>query len=108
MARKHSSHSERQSTARRPGRLTLLGAGALAATAITAVATTAAFTAPTRDLGLGAKGVDVKAVQERLAALKYYPGAIDGVLGPDTQGALWAFQEINGLKVTGTGDAQTG
>jgi peptidoglycan hydrolase-like protein with peptidoglycan-binding domain len=131
MARKHSCHSERQSTARRPGRLTLLGAGALAATAITAVAvtagtaaaapaaftrpattaaaaTTAAFTAPTRDLGLGAKGVDVKAVQERLAALKYYPGAIDGVLGADTQGALWAFQEINGLKVTGTVTAQTG
>jgi peptidoglycan hydrolase-like protein with peptidoglycan-binding domain len=130
MARKHSCYTERQSTARRPGRLTLLGAGALA-TAITAAAvtagtaaaapaaftrpatataaaTTAAFTAPTRDLGLGAKGVDVKAVQRRLAQLKYYPGAIDGVLGADTQGALWAFQEINGLKVTGTVDAQTG
>ena len=49
----------------------------------------------------------VKALQERLSALKYYPGKIDGQFGPDTQAALWAFQEINGIKVTGVDDAAT-
>jgi len=112
----------------KPGRLALMGTSALAATAIVVGAGTAgaavaapaaaaklatntaatAVTAPARDLGLGATGARVKAVQERLAQLKYYPGTIDGEFGPDTQAALWAFQEINGLKVTGTIDAQTG
>src|ERR1700749_1230982 len=29
----------------------------------------------------GSKGAKVKALQQRLAALKYYPGAIDGTFG---------------------------
>ena len=53
------------------------------------------------------KGADVKALQERLSSLKYYPGAIDGQFGGNTQAALWAFQEINGLTVTGVVDAAT-
>jgi peptidoglycan hydrolase-like protein with peptidoglycan-binding domain len=85
-----------------------------AATAVTTAKTTtstvaapAAYTAPARDLAPGMTGADVKALQERLSALKYYPGAIDGQFGPDTQAALWAFQEINGIKVTGVLDAAT-
>jgi len=66
-----------------------------------------AYTPPTRNLAPGMTGADVKAFQERLAALKYYPGAVDGQFGPGTQAALWAFQEINGLKVTGVVDAAT-
>jgi lipoprotein-anchoring transpeptidase ErfK/SrfK len=53
------------------------------------------------------KGADVTAFQERLSSLKYYLGKVDGQFGGDTQAALWAFQEINGIKVTGVVDAAT-
>jgi peptidoglycan hydrolase-like protein with peptidoglycan-binding domain len=82
-------------------------AASVANTMATRTAAPAAYTPPTRDLAPGMTGADVKALQERLAALKYYPGAIDGQFGPDTQAALWAFQEINGIKVTGVLDAAT-
>ena len=36
-------------------------------------------------------------LQHRLAALKYYPGAINGQFGTDTLEAVWAFQESQGL-----------
>ena len=76
--------------------------------AVTAsVTATAAYTAPKRNLAPGMKGTDVKALQERLSSLKYYPGTIDGEFGGNTQAALWAFQEINGIKVTGVVDAAT-
>jgi peptidoglycan hydrolase-like protein with peptidoglycan-binding domain len=45
----------------------------------------------------GMSGSAVKALQRRLAALKYYPGPIDGQFGADTQEAVWAFQEVQGL-----------
>jgi peptidoglycan hydrolase-like protein with peptidoglycan-binding domain len=73
----------------------------------TGVTASSAFTAPTRDLAPGTSGADVKSVQRRLSSLKYYPGPIDGRFGTDTQAALWAFQEINGIKVTGVVDAAT-
>ena len=78
------------------------------AKAVTAgVTAPAAYTPPSRTLAPGMKGADVKALQERLAALKYYPGTTDGHFGPDTQAALWAFQEINRVPVTGVVDAAT-
>jgi peptidoglycan hydrolase-like protein with peptidoglycan-binding domain len=84
------------------------GAAAPAAKAVTASATApAAYTAPKRNLAPGMKGADVKALQERLSSLKYYPGTTDGEFGGNTQAALWAFQEINGIKVTGVVDAAT-
>ena len=39
----------------------------------------------------------VKALQRRLAALKYYPGSIDGQFGSNTLEAVWAFEEVQGL-----------
>jgi peptidoglycan hydrolase-like protein with peptidoglycan-binding domain len=78
-----------------------------AKTVTTRVVAPAAYTPPTRNLAPGMKGADVKALQERLSSLKYYPGTIDGQFGGDTQEALWAFQEINGLTVTGVVDAAT-
>jgi peptidoglycan hydrolase-like protein with peptidoglycan-binding domain len=79
-----------------------------AAKTMTTTATApAAYTAPARNLAPGMAGADVKSLQQRLSALKYYPGKIDGQFGPDTQAALWAFQEINGIKVTGVLDAAT-
>ena len=57
----------------------------------------AARTAPARALQPGMKGSAVKALQRRLAALKYYPGAIDGRFGTSTLEAVWAFYEVQGL-----------
>ena len=74
---------------------------------VTASVTAPAYKPPTRNLAEGMAGSDVKALQERLAALKYYPGAIDSEFGGNTQAALWAFQEINGIKVTGVVDEAT-
>jgi peptidoglycan hydrolase-like protein with peptidoglycan-binding domain len=48
-------------------------------------------------LQVGMHGLPVKGLQRRLAALKYYPGPIDGNFGTDTLEAVWAFQEVQGL-----------
>lgn len=61
----------------------------------------AGYTPPKRNLREGMKGADVKALQQRLAALKYYPGAIDSQFGSATLEAVWAFQEVNRLSVNG-------
>jgi hypothetical protein len=53
--------------------------------------------APARALQPGMKGSAVKALQRRLAALKYYPGSIDGNFGTSTLEAVWAFYEVQGL-----------
>jgi lipoprotein-anchoring transpeptidase ErfK/SrfK len=53
--------------------------------------------APARALQPGMKGAKVKALQRRLAALKYYPGSIDGNFGTSTLEAVWAFYEVQGL-----------
>jgi putative peptidoglycan binding protein/L,D-transpeptidase-like protein len=50
-----------------------------------------------RFLRFGMRNESVKGLQQRLAALKYYPGSIDGHFGTDTQEAVWAFQETQGL-----------
>lgn len=97
------------STTASPAAVTASAATAApSATATEAATVTAAtFVAPTRTLAEGMTGADVKSVQRRLAALKYYPGPIDGQFGPDTQAAVWAFQEINRIKVTGVIDTAT-
>jgi lipoprotein-anchoring transpeptidase ErfK/SrfK len=65
------------------------------------------YTPPKRNLYEGMSGADVKAMQQRLMALKYNPGKMDGRFGPDTLEAVWAFQEVNRVKVTGVIDAAT-
>lgn len=47
-------------------------------------------------------GSMVAAVQRRLGRLGYYHGAVDGVIGPQTRGAIAAFESRNGLAVDGT------
>ena len=44
----------------------------------------------------------VAAVQRRLRQLGYYHGVVDGVIGPQTSGAIAAFESRNGLAVDGT------
>jgi lipoprotein-anchoring transpeptidase ErfK/SrfK len=49
----------------------------------------------------GMSGTDVTGLQDRLAALDYYPGPADGQFGQDTLEAVWAFQEAQGITPTG-------
>src|SRR5580692_4975422 len=53
--------------------------------------------APAQALQPGMKSSAVKTLQRRLAALKYYPGSIDGRFGTNTLEAVWAFEEVQGL-----------
>jgi peptidoglycan hydrolase-like protein with peptidoglycan-binding domain len=63
---------------------------------------------PTRILKQGMSGSDVLAVQHRLAALHYWVPAFTGTLSYDNVETLYAFQAVNGLKMTGEVDAATG
>jgi Putative peptidoglycan binding domain/L,D-transpeptidase catalytic domain len=62
----------------------------------------AAAPAPPAVLAPGMSGAAVLQLQQRLAALKYYPGPADGQFGSDTEEAVWAFQETQGLPTSGT------
>ena len=44
----------------------------------------------------------VAAVQRRLGELGYYRGVVDGVMGPQTRGAIAAYESSHGLAVDGT------
>ncbi len=87
-------------------------AGAVTAKTMAQVATArdaaAAYTAPRRMLRYGMRGSDVKAMQQRLAALKYYPGRADGVFGTYTLEAVWAFQTVQRVRVDGVVGPVTG
>lgn len=48
-------------------------------------------------LSLGSQGANVMLVQSLLAKIGYNPGAIDGILGPQTRQAVVEFQQNNGL-----------
>lgn len=52
-------------------------------------------------LGKGSKGEDVKRLEERLAALKYDAGKVDGSYDSVTAFAVMAFQKVHGLPRTG-------
>lgn len=65
------------------------------------------YAGPDRQLRYGMRGGDVRALQRRLAALRYYPGAANGQFGPNTLEAVWAFQEVQGLRVNGVVDPAT-
>ncbi len=45
--------------------------------------------------------------QQRLGELRYDPGPVDGLMGNATQTALYAFQKVQGIAVTGQVDAAT-
>ena len=62
----------------------------------------------TRTLSVGMTGNDVlRFLQERPIELNYLSGVADGVLGTETQNALIAFQNRNGLTADGTAGAST-
>ena len=78
-----------------PVMVVTMASAAWASAAAPAARTQAA--ASGRALQPGMTGAQVKALQRRLAALKYYPGAIDGRFGANTLEAVWAFYEAQGL-----------
>lgn len=47
-----------------------------------------------RTLRLGEHGPAVRALQQRLNFLHYYPGSVNGYFGWDTLEAVWAFKEV--------------
>jgi N-acetylmuramoyl-L-alanine amidase len=47
------------------------------------------------------RGDDVMELQERLLGFGFHPGRLDGLFGPDTEGAVRAFQRGVGLVVDG-------
>ena len=49
----------------------------------------------------------MKVTQMTLKSLGYAPGAIDGVMGADTSSALGAFQQSQGLRITGRLNPET-
>jgi peptidoglycan hydrolase-like protein with peptidoglycan-binding domain len=49
----------------------------------------------------------VRHVQQKLKDIGYQAGAVDGVLGPQTQSALREFQRARGLDATGRMDSKT-
>lgn len=57
----------------------------------------------TKNLGMGDRGEDVKAVQQALADLGYEfeKFGVDGIIGDETTGIIKLFQEANGLTVDG-------
>ncbi len=55
----------------------------------------------------GSQGPAVSALQISLKQLNYYTGAVDGVFGDATYTAVWWFQQLNKLPLTGVADAAT-
>jgi len=60
-------------------------------------AKTPPYVPPNHNLYYGDTGPAVRSVQRRLTQLHYYPGPIDGIYGEDTEQAVWAFKEVQGL-----------
>ncbi|MCW2946174.1 MAG: Peptidoglycan-binding domain 1 protein [Actinoallomurus sp.] len=58
-------------------------------------------------LHYGDHGAAVKRLQERLTALHYDPGTIDGKWGNATSPAVWAFQKVNHMAPTSTAGKKT-
>lgn len=56
---------------------------------------------------MGSHGPDVLETQRRLLGSGFSPGALDGIFGENTRGAVIAFQKAHGLKANGIVDAGT-
>lgn len=81
-------------------------AGVLSTCLIGTFLVTSVFAAPT-NLGIGATGNEVTAVQEKLVELGFLNDKADGSFGPNTEAAVTAFQTANGLEATGNIDEAT-
>ncbi len=64
----------------------------------------AAYVPDTQLLVPGMRGPAIRNLQQRLAELHYYPGAVDGQFGLDTLEAVWAFKEVQGIQTSAGAD----
>ncbi|MGH3103442.1 MAG: L,D-transpeptidase family protein, partial [Gaiellaceae bacterium] len=71
----------------------------------TGASRTLAVTVVQPRLSLGSRGPSVRALEARLAELRYALPAVDGAYGLDTYQAVLAFQKVHGLPWTGRADA---
>ncbi|MGH9198124.1 MAG: peptidoglycan-binding domain-containing protein, partial [Acidimicrobiia bacterium] len=62
---------------------------------------------PDNSLRVGSKGPEVLALEEKLAALTYSIGKVDGLFDVATKHAVTAFQKVEGLPRNGKGDDAT-
>lgn len=90
----------------------LYSTAALPATNVTLPTATIAPIVPTatpslETLRIGSQGANVINLQERLKALGYYTGNVDGLFGTGTARAVTQFQRANGLGADGVAGAQT-
>src|SRR5437588_9168226 len=77
-------------------------AGSTSATTTTSASPRATAAAkPLPGLGVGARGPQVLAHEQRLAELHYDVGAVDGVYDGNTASAVTAFQKVTGMSRTG-------
>lgn len=76
-------------------------------TATTPATTAPTVTVPTATLKPGDTGPEVKQLQQALASLGYYKGAIDGQYGPATKDAVTAFQTASHLTADGVAGPKT-
>jgi peptidoglycan hydrolase-like protein with peptidoglycan-binding domain len=72
-----------------------------AAIALTPAGADAVTAARTTTLRSGSRGAQVIRLQQRLAALRYDVGAVDGVFGDETLHAVYAFQKVQRIDVDG-------
>jgi lipoprotein-anchoring transpeptidase ErfK/SrfK len=63
-----------------------------------------AYLPPSGYLHPGMHGTAVSDVQRRLAQLHYYPGPVNGSFGGDTEEAVWAFKEVQGISTAVAAD----
>ncbi len=86
------------------GRRWIAGLGAAAAAGVAVLGQAGAAGAAVQPsasyLHLGSHGPAVTKLQQRLSALHYYPGKIDGKFGWSTMEAVWAFKEVQAGKRT--------
>jgi peptidoglycan hydrolase-like protein with peptidoglycan-binding domain len=61
--------------------------------------------APPPELAVGARGLEVEALERRLTELRYDVVSLDGVYDANTRHAVVAFQKVNGLPRTGRATA---
>ena len=58
-------------------------------------------------LSKGSKGIQVKELQQRLRALGWFQGNVDGKYGTVTRKTIQQFQQAAGITVTGIADSPT-
>ena len=75
--------------------------------ALVAAVVAAAMAATPATLASGGRNPQVAGLQVALRAQGLYRGPIDAISGPETVAAVRAFQQSQGLRVTGLADART-